>query len=672
MNFLSPDDRGIQCVTILAPTPHDAQICEKILREARIDAIFSSDFDQFCKTIQDGVGVGLVPESRLDEPSFQRLRKVLQEQPEWSDFPLLVLVSDVALSVQRVEQLLSLGNVTLIPCPIRIAVFVSKLRARLRDRQRQVIVRDLLAERQRATAAAEVDARRLRLALQAGQMGVWEWSLKELYWSPRFFELFGFDKSVKPDPERCFDCVHLDDREELVDLWNRTLTDGVDFEIEFRIHHPQLGLRWLSATGEPLRGKSGQVVRHAGILWDVTQQREAAATLQIAREQAEAANRSKSEFLANMSHEIRTPMTAILGYVELLGQDLDEDEEREYIATIRRNGLYLLDIINDILDLSKIEAEKIELKIEPFSPISLIEDIRSIMEVRAAERAIEFEVDYISDVPEAIVTDPKRLKQILVNLVGNAIKFTERGSVKLSVGYDEQNHRIRFQVVDTGIGMTEKQIERLFEPFTQIDSSVSRKYEGTGLGLAISLRLAQMMGGEITVESEEGVGSCFTAIIDPGNLADAQLPLELNGHARDHHSTKTSEVRLTCRVLVVDDRRDIRFLATRILRKAGAFVVEASDGQQAVDLVRGMLQNDDAVDVILLDMQMPKLDGYQTAGQLRRDGFQGPIIALTADAMQGDMDRCIECGCDDYLSKPIDSEMLIERIQRFTEIRRGA
>lgn len=666
--LLHADEKFIERVAILAPTQADAQICQRILQDAQIPLTLCRDMEDLSRAIEQGVGVGLVPETRLNEFGYRRLQVALKQQPDWSDFPLLVLHGGNALSSQRIDLLLSLGNVTLVPCPIRIAVFVSKLRARLRDRQRQTAVRDLLLEREKASAASFLDARRLRMALQAGQMGAWEWSERELYWSARFYELFGLESTVKPDPERCFERVHPDDRDELVQRWQRSLDEGIDLKMEFRIAHPHLGQRWLSAMGEPVRGKSGKTLRHAGVIWDVTQRHQWEASLNEARELAETANRSKSEFLANMSHEIRTPMTAILGYVELLEEKPPCGETREYLATIRRNGRYLLEIINDILDLSKIEAGRIELNLEQFSPNLLMEDVRSIMSVRAFEKNIDFTVDCHRQVPDWICADKKRLKQILINLVGNAIKFTDRGSVSVSVIYDATANLIRFQVADTGIGMTESQIQELFKPFTQVDSSDSRRYEGTGLGLAISQRLATMMGGKIDVKSELGKGSCFTAVIDCGDISnlpavskDASTRSELH-----ENQSQTDDSRLDCKVLVVDDRRDIRFLASRLLSQAGAQIVEAEDGLEAVELVKDMLEASRVVDLILLDMQMPRLDGYGTAEQVRRLGFEGPIIALTADAMQGDMDRCLECGCNDYLSKPIDSQRLVDKVRRLT------
>ncbi|PHQ31463.1 two-component system sensor histidine kinase/response regulator [Rhodopirellula bahusiensis] len=400
--------------------------------------------------------------------------------------------------------------------------------------------------------------------------------------------------------------------------------------------------------------------------------------LEQARAMAEAASQSKSAFVANMSHEIRTPMTAILGYTDLVRDMVVDPDAIEHLETIRRNGDYLLELINDILDLSKIEAGKLEVNYERFEPARLMEDVRSIMEVRAKEGGLSLGIEYDGLLPKVIESDGKRLKQILINLVGNAIKFTKAGQVQIRIQFDKLLH---IDIVDTGIGMSDEQQKRLFKPFSQGDASVTRTFGGTGLGLAISKRLTEMLGGTIVASSTEGVGSTFTVSIAVGDLSDvemvdysrefdhgyalASLPKEASGTGINRLAD--DEKPLGCHVLVVDDRRDIRFLSRTLLTKAGATVDECEDGQVAVDYMTDRLGKEDCPDLILLDMQMPNLDGYETARTLRKLGYSGWIIALTADAMQGDMNECLEAGCNDYLSKPIDSNRMIELIAQFTQ-----
>jgi PAS domain S-box-containing protein len=380
---------------------------------------------------------------------------------------------------------------------------------------------------------------------------------------------------------------------------------------------------------------------------------------------AQRANIAKSEFLANMSHEIRTPMTAVLGYADLLRERVHDDESREYLQTMRHNGEFLLEIINDILDLSKIEAGKLEVDKETFAPHHLIEEVRSVMAVRAAEKDLKLDVVYDGMIPEEIESDPKRLKQILINLVGNAIKFTHQGGIRIEVKFvSDVGPRLQITIADTGIGMTPQQQRQLFQPFSQADATVTREFGGTGLGLAISQRLAHLLGGEIGVHSVRGEGSTFTVQISTGASAGKRL-VHPDVRIRNEKAAPPSrEIGLKCRVLVVDDRRDIRFLSKRILATAGATVDEAEDGAIAVEYIHNCVGTARSPDLILLDMQMPNLDGYQTAQQLRQMGYSRPIIALTADAMQGDMQRCIESGCNAYLSKPIDAASLLELVSR--------
>ena len=384
---------------------------------------------------------------------------------------------------------------------------------------------------------------------------------------------------------------------------------------------------------------------------------------------AQEANAAKSKYVANMSHEIRSPMTAVLGYTDLLADREDDPEKLEFLNTIKRNGHFLLNIINDILDLSKIEAGKMEMVPEPFVLSELVSDVQSVMRVRAAEKQLKFSVEFEGPVPQILVSDSKRLRQILINLLGNAIKFTEVGAVRLKIRYrgDESPPRIRFDVIDSGIGMNRRQQAKLFEAFSQGDTSVTRTFGGSGLGLAISQRFAKMLGGQITVVSRPGKGStvsCEVAAVEVQE--DEKRSSQADRVSEQVPPANLTRRPLTCRVLVVDDRHDVRFLTQRLLQKSGASVELASDGIEAIEQIRGRQTDGRAFDLVMLDMQMPRLDGYQTAARLRSMGFQQPIIAMTADAMDGDSERCLENGCDDYLSKPIDAATLITMVQRHT------
>ncbi|HIQ19650.1 MAG TPA: response regulator [Planctomycetes bacterium] len=429
---------------------------------------------------------------------------------------------------------------------------------------------------------------------------------------------------------------------------------------------------------------------------------ERTAQLQVAKEAAEAANRAKSNFLATMSHEIRSPMTAILGFTDILLKRLQDPKTLQAAQIIKRNGVHLLSIINDILDLAKIEANRLEVERTPCSPRTILADVISLMNVRAAEKGIDLTDEFIGLVPETILTDPQRLRQILVNLVGNAIKFTSQGSVRIVVRVvqDEKGaDQLRFDVVDTGMGIDPEKMDQLFQPFTQVDMSATRRFEGTGLGLAICRRLAHLMGGEVRATSQPGAGSTFTLTI-PIVLPDKRQPTsDDRQRARDDKpdtagpcaqsdsdngtaaSSQTPDMRppataprLSCRVLVADDRPDIRRVVCELLQAAGAQVTAVENGQQAVEMALATRRPRDGradqcrppFDLILMDMRMPVMDGYQATRSLRQQGYSGPIIALTAHAMAGERQQCLDAGCDDYLSKPIDVDQLLSLVARYT------
>ncbi len=376
---------------------------------------------------------------------------------------------------------------------------------------------------------------------------------------------------------------------------------------------------------------------------------------------AETASRAKSDFLSNMSHEIRTPMTVVIGYSELLEEEsLSLDQRREYVLNIQRSGHHLVELINDILDVSKIEAGKVELHRTRFSPAELIHEVDAIMRQRANAKSLDLQFLGVDRLPERILSDPMRLRQILVNLIGNAIKFTPRGSVTVTCAFhhDELGNRVEFAVADTGIGIERDVLKRLFKPFEQGDSSTTRKFGGTGLGLFICQRLASMLGGAIEIESTFGVGSTFRLWIEALNHAEehAQTPAP-KAVSRD----AAPEPRLNGRILLADDGPDNRRLISHILSRAGAVVDVVTNGKELLDRVKQAQAESTPYSLILADMQMPELDGYSAVRELRNRGYTGRIIALTAHAMGEHRQRCLEAGCDDFFTKPFQRRDLIDR-----------
>ncbi len=918
-----------QRVVAFAPTPQDARLCQQVLIENKIAVCCCDTIESFAETIIEGAGMAFIAQEHLSANAIAFLRQSLAKQPKWSEVPILVLLQAGEPDTQTLQRILMLEHVTLINRPLRIAIFINTVQAKLRDRLRQFEVRDLLAEQDRTQISLRREARRLDMAIQAGGMAAWEWSSMEVFWSDAFRRLHGFDASVPSSEAAMFAAIVDEDRDRIVAQWSDSIIHSEPFRSEFRINHPKLGERWLAAVGEPVKSKSGKTLRYAGLQWDITdskrselelrqshetfqrlindnpqglyvvdtdfklryvsqgarnvfinvspligrpfdevmntiwpkevadevvqkfrhtldtgeryiapplveqridtietevydwsierivlpnsrygvvchfynntqrqlsvdslresekyfreiadaspamlwvtdehhlctflsrswyettgqtesegmglgwtyathpdeQQRVAdeflaacsarapfvseyrlrladgsyrwavdvgrpridvdgtfvgytgyvidvndrkqfEESLTLAKEFAEDANRSRGEFLANMSHEIRTPMAAILGHADILKEHLNDPDNIQVVETIRRNGSFLLNIINDILDLSKIDSGKMQIERERVRPDGLLAEVRSLMDVRASEKQIPLKIEFGGPIPELIETDAVRLRQILLNLVGNAIKFTDSGEVKIVVDFVKnpdagkrrsgESHygKLSFRVIDTGIGIKPEDQQSLFQPFVQADNTSTRSFGGTGLGLAICRRLAHALGGEVSLQSEYGKGSTFTLTIETkasGPLVEPNLSLDISADTPDE------DVTLTATVLVVDDRRDIRYLAQHFIEKAGGTVVTATNGQEAVDFIAD--NRSPKVDVIVMDMQMPVMDGYEASSELRRRGCKLPIIALTANAMKSDRDQCLAAGCTDYTTKPLDSKKLVAMIERLS------
>jgi signal transduction histidine kinase/DNA-binding response OmpR family regulator len=387
--------------------------------------------------------------------------------------------------------------------------------------------------------------------------------------------------------------------------------------------------------------------------------------LATAKHRAEQASAAKSAFLANMSHEIRTPMTAIVGYADsMLEPDQTLSDRQDALQIIRRNAQHLLELINDILDISKIEADRMTVERVPGDLPAVLSDLLSLMRPRAIAKGLSFQFEVNGAVPRTISTDPLRLRQVLLNILANAVKFTERGEIRLRVTCEREGDHsmMRFDVCDTGIGIDAEQKERLFRPFSQADESMTRRFGGTGLGLTISKRLAMLLGGDVTVESVIGKGSVFTIRVNVGTLQNVEMLYGLTEAILPKPTAVTTKTwSIKAKILLVEDGLDNQRLISMHLHRAGADMTVAENGRVGVDKAMAA-QSTAPFDLILMDMQMPELDGYGAASELRNRGFKQPIIALTAHAMLEDRDKCLNAGCTDYLTKPIDKNLLLRTV----------
>ncbi len=463
---------------------------------------------------------------------------------------------------------------------------------------------------------------------------------------------------------------------------NNTVHNEYPWEIAFRAETPLAGVmlylmdhggrnRSFMVNCTPIPGTDGKSRGVLASFEDVTQLEETQQELSRSKEAADAANHAKSEFLARMSHEIRTPMNAILGFTDVLrrGFENDAEERQEYLDTIHASGQHLLNLINDILDLSKVESGRLAVERIACSPLQLVHEAVTVLRGQAENKGITLTYEAPHGLPETIATDPVRFRQLLTNLIGNAIKFTEKGGVRVvaQLTKNKQMPQMQVEVIDTGIGIPEETLDKIFDPFVQADTSVTRRFGGTGLGLAISRRFAEALGGKLMVRSEYGKGSVFSFSIDTGPLEGIRTigVNELSVTLKKTPARKRAGARLpSARILVVDDGDSNRKLINLVLTRAGASVQTARHGKEAVDAVAHR-----AFDLILMDMQMPVMDGYTAARILREQGFEAPIIALTADAMKGTEQKCRSAGCTRFLTKPIDMDELVKSLTEILQDR---
>ena len=527
-----------------------------------------------------------------------------------------------------------------------------------------------------ASQQLEQERERFELALSGGELGSWDLNPLTGYVlvDSRWLTQLGIAEEAAPITfNDILDLIHEDDRSSTTATLQSHLSGSTElFEAVYRMRHSDGQWRWLLSRARVMsRDESGAAIRLVGTHSDITDRELQRLEMVRLGDAAEAASRAKSEFLANMSHEIRTPLTAILGYSDLLREEnAGESSERrraELVETIKKAGDHLMMVVNDILDISKIEAGRMQVESVETDLPALLAAVESLMRPRAQSKGLIFSAELLAPIPSSVLTDPTRVRQILINLCGNAVKFTERGEIRLSI--NNVNDTLVIDITDTGLGMSPEQAGLLFQSFTQADTSMSRRFGGTGLGLCISRRLAQLLGGDVQlVTTAPGVGSTFRVTLPLSPSPSASLIHSIDSVRRPTpppaSPTSASEP-LRGRILLAEDGPDNQRLISFHLRKAGADVTVAENGAIALRLLDDASAAGTPFDLLITDMQMPEMDGYTLATTLRNRGSRLPILALTAHAMAEDRAKCIYAGCDDYTTKPIDKAHLVATARKW-------
>jgi PAS domain S-box-containing protein len=503
---------------------------------------------------------------------------------------------------------------------------------------------------------------RLKVATLACGVGIWMWKANDnyLWWDDLMFDIYGVDRrDFKATYNDWYDRVHPNDVANVDMNLKQCFNADQLFNAIFRIVRPDGEIRYIQANAILERDKKGNLEQVIGTNLDITEIKERELELDCLRRAAEAATNAKGQFLANISHEIRTPLTSIIGFAEAASEEgVSEKERVQALATILANGNHLLGLINDILDLTKLDIGALQVEQMSVSPVRIIEDVRTLMEPRVVEKGLSLIIDYIWPLPERIISDGLRLMQVLVNLISNAVKFTEYGQVVVRVWCAPNEQRLYCSVSDSGIGIAEGVVGKLFQPFVQADASTARCYGGTGLGLSISKHLVERLAGKIWVESEKDVGSTFIFYVSTGPLQEdckwlSEPVIEQIVESVDLQD----EPLLEGRVLIAEDVPDSVRLLQFILSKTGLQLTFVENGAEAVKAALN-----EPFDLIILDMQMPVMDGYTAVRVMRSMGMKVPVVAFTANAFKQDMLKCLEAGCTAHLQKPVRKQDLLECI----------
>jgi PAS domain S-box-containing protein len=530
-----------------------------------------------------------------------------------------------------------------------------------------------ISDRKQTEVQFQKLSQRLTLALESGAIGCWEWDINSniIIWDERMYELYGV---IKQSDTVVYDVwshgIHPEDRRSTEKLLQQTVLGQAEYDTEFRVIHPNGSIHFIQAFGIVAKDSQGNPQSMIGVNFDITERKHTEKALAQAKEAAEAATKAKSEFLANMSHEIRTPMNGVLVMAQNLVNTPLNEEQKDLVQTIRDSGDALLVIINDILDFSKIESGKLQLETYPFAVKDIFKSVCNLLNKQALDKGINITYTINSDVPNHILGESSRLRQILLNLLGNALKFTQQGGISIIVSnnrqeaYSPAETELMISIQDTGIGIDSDLLAHLFQPFTQADASISRRYGGTGLGLAISNSLVGLMGGTIWVESQGNIGGTLPENWlknhpDPYNQGSKfYFTLKAKAVSESEINPKTapkppqSEGNATpsqLKIILAEDNKTNQKVAMFTLKKSGYQADIASNGLEVLALLEKQFY-----DVTLMDMQMPEMDGITATKMIRKSSKPQPyIIAVTANALEEDRQICFNAGMNDFITKPI-------------------
>lgn len=511
---------------------------------------------------------------------------------------------------------------------------------------------------------------RIKLATTAANIGIWELDIIRdvVKWGDMVHNIHDPSKdTLSKVTESWIRALHPEDKSRILDEADRAMRGELPcFDLTYRMVRPDGSIRHIREYGTMQYDAFGNPVRMLGANWDITELKETERKLLERTKESEAAAQAKSQFLANMSHEIRTPLTSIIGYCEtILDQSLSASERREAAVSAFRSARHLLGVINNILDISRLEAGKANIEITRTNLFDVISELVSINRGKIEEKRLGINVQYRFPVPRYINTDHTALRQILFNLIDNALKFTESGSVTICTSFNKQQSTVSISIADTGIGVTPDQCKRLFQVFSQGDSSTTRRFGGSGLGLAISKHLATLLGGDIALENNPGSGSIFTLTVPCREIGEGDITYADQAAAESSlfeippvDSSKLPK--FSGKVLIVEDSPEIQRYIQFLLSRMGLAVTTVADGEQAVEAVRA-----DKFDLIVMDMHLPGIDGQSATKMIRQRDVDIPIMALTADIRSEHVASCMDAGCNAFLPKPFSRAELVEKLSTF-------